>query len=378
MAPLHRRHSFKLIHQVKSAGNCSFFFYVREPNDRSTIYSILDMWSLVDMVNVNDIEIPSPKFSKEWTDESTFYAMINKIFLIKLGFQLLTNTDALWVKLIRSKYKLHGVLPNSTDRSNCSYIWRSLANMWPDAIKNVYWSLETCKNFFQINAGGFSSCWQLIWKTKAPQRIRSFLWVFWQDRLLTNGERMRRHMMSECYALDVNHNSYVFASSNTCVQDLAVTGHGWIKMNSDGAVSMNYDNASIRGLFRDVNGHWLSRYSLKVSKEMIFRIEALAILEDLRIAWEKGYRQLEIECDNALLVESVLKGSAASSNLVELHLINVYLKRNWKTRIRHISRSQNMAADQMATCTYDNQFGLKHYEDPQFWFKRFYNKMVIS
>ncbi|MBA0744341.1 hypothetical protein Gogos_006970 [Gossypium gossypioides] len=59
-------------------------------------------------------------------------------------------------------------------------------------------------------------------------------------------------------------------------------------MNSDGAMSMTDDNTSIGGLFRD----------------------------------------LEIEHDNALLVESVLSGSAASSNLAELRLINVYLKRN--------------------------------------------------
>ncbi|MBA0735011.1 hypothetical protein Gogos_018896 [Gossypium gossypioides] len=85
-----------------------------------------------------------------------------------------------------------------------------------------------------------------------------------------------------------------------------------------------------------------------------------------------------MECDNALLVESVLTGSAVSSNLVELYLINGYLRRNWKTRIRHIHRSQNMTVDQMTKCTYDNQFGLKFFEDSQFRFKRFYNPMVIS
>ncbi|MBA0744342.1 hypothetical protein Gogos_006970, partial [Gossypium gossypioides] len=83
-------------------------------------------------------------------------------------------------------------------------------------------------------------------------------------------------------------------------------------MNSDGAMSMTDDNTSIGGLFRDVDGHWLCGYSLKVSKETVFCIEARAILEGLRIAWEKGYRHLEIEHDNALLVESVLSGSAAS------------------------------------------------------------------
>ncbi|MBA0806156.1 hypothetical protein Gohar_005622 [Gossypium harknessii] len=54
-------------------------------------------------------------------------------------------------------------------------------------------------------------------------------------------------------------------------------------MNSDGAMSMNDDNTSIGGLFR----------------------------------------HLEIERDNTLLVESVLTGSAASSNLAELRLINI-------------------------------------------------------
>ncbi|MBA0701163.1 hypothetical protein Goari_022265 [Gossypium aridum] len=85
-----------------------------------------------------------------------------------------------------------------------------------------------------------------------------------------------------------------------------------------------------------------------------------------------------MECDNALLVESILTSSAVSSNLAELCLINGYFRRNWKTRIRHIHRSQDMAADQMAKCTYGNQFGLKLFEDPQFRFKRFYNPMVIS
>ncbi|KAH1130512.1 hypothetical protein J1N35_001890 [Gossypium stocksii] len=84
------------------------------------------------------------------------------------------------------------------------------------------------------------------------------------------------------------------------------SNHGWIKMNSDGAVSMNNDNASIGGLFRDLDSHWLCGYFLKVSKEMVFRIKARAILRGLCIALEKGYRQLEIECDNAVLVESVL------------------------------------------------------------------------
>lgn len=57
---------------------------------------------------------------------------------------------------------------------------------------------------------------------------------------------------------------------------------------------------------------------IQSEKKMVFCVEARAILEGLRIAWEKGYKQLEIECNNALLVEFLLAGSSTSSNLTEL------------------------------------------------------------
>ncbi|KAG8488111.1 hypothetical protein CXB51_018618 [Gossypium anomalum] len=41
-------------------------------------------------------------------------------------------------------------------------------------------------------------------------------------------------------------------------------------------------------------------------KDIIFKIEAKAILEGLCLAWEKGIRQLDIGCDNALLVETIV------------------------------------------------------------------------
>ncbi|MBA0727900.1 hypothetical protein Golax_000848, partial [Gossypium laxum] len=45
-------------------------------------------------------------------------------------------------------------------------------------------------------------------------------------------------------------------------------------------------------------------------KDVIFKIEARAILEGLCLAWEKGFRHLELECDNAFLVNMSLAGGA--------------------------------------------------------------------
>ncbi|KAK5818693.1 hypothetical protein PVK06_023637 [Gossypium arboreum] len=138
----------------------------------------------------------------------------------------------------------------------------------------------------------------------------------------------------------------------------------WIKVNTDGTMPFNDDNASIGGVFRDTDGKWLCGYSMRMGKETVFHIEVRATLEGLRIAWEKGYRQLKVEYDNAFLVETFVAGSANSNNLVELRLINGFLKQDWKIRIRHISRSQNMVVDRMAKCVYYNPLGLILFEDP--------------
>ncbi|KAK5845814.1 hypothetical protein PVK06_002043 [Gossypium arboreum] len=93
--------------------------------------------------------------------------------------------------------------------------------------------------------------------------------------------------------------SYATSSSSLFKSNPMVTNYhwsppkdGWIKLNMDRAVPSN--NANI---------DWRS------------------VLEELRIAWDKGFRQIELECDNVVLVESLLAGSAASSKIVELQLI---------------------------------------------------------
>lgn len=55
-----------------------------------------------------------------------------------------------------------------------------------------------------------------------------------------------------------------------------------------------------------------------LGKEKVFKVEARAILEGFHIAWAKGIRQLEVESDNALLIETIVEGGAADSHLREL------------------------------------------------------------
>ncbi|KAH1122155.1 hypothetical protein J1N35_005315 [Gossypium stocksii] len=81
---------------------------------------------------------------------------------------------------------------------------------------------------------------------------------------------------------------------------------GWIKLNMDGAVPSNNANASIGSVLSDSNARWLCGCTMLLGKELIFKIEARSVLEGLRIAWDKGFRRIKLECDNVLLVESLL------------------------------------------------------------------------
>ncbi|KAH1045567.1 hypothetical protein J1N35_036351 [Gossypium stocksii] len=47
------------------------------------------------------------------------------------------------------------------------------------------------------------------------------------------------------------------------------------------------------------------------------------MLEGLHLAWNKGFQKLELECDNALLIEIILASAAADSMLTELRLIHI-------------------------------------------------------
>ncbi|MBA0705725.1 hypothetical protein Golax_017898 [Gossypium laxum] len=88
-----------------------------------------------------------------------------------------------------------------------------------------------------------------------------------------------------------------------------------------------------------------------LGKDTIFKIEARAILESFCLAWEKGIRQLEIESDNALLIETIVEGGAADCQMMELRGIHQMVCHWWKICFRHIPRTHNSITDHMANVT---------------------------
>lgn len=121
-----------------------------------------------------------------------------------------------------------------------------------------------------------------------------------------------------------------------------------MKLNTDGAVSHNSPHVEVGGVFRDADTNWLWGFSMLLGIEEVFKVEARAILEGLHIAWAKGVRKLEVDSDNALLMETITKGEVIDSHLRELRSIHDMVNRDWKVFFRHIPRKRNAVADHMA------------------------------
>ncbi|KAK8556709.1 hypothetical protein V6N12_003104 [Hibiscus sabdariffa] len=65
----------------------------------------------------------------------------NQAFIQKLGFLFISNPQALWVRCLREKYRIHDAMPSSIAQNSCSSLWRALSKVWEALLSNVAWSL---------------------------------------------------------------------------------------------------------------------------------------------------------------------------------------------------------------------------------------------
>ncbi|MBA0746368.1 hypothetical protein Gogos_008893, partial [Gossypium gossypioides] len=90
-----------------------------------------------------------------------------------------------------------------------------------------------------------------------------------------------------------------------------------VKINVDGSVSRNSSRAGIGRALRGPSGGWLVGFKMRTGMSDIFSIEANVMLEGLKLAWNRGFRHAELECDNVLLVDVLRNALAAISGIVE-------------------------------------------------------------
>ncbi|CAN1126818.1 Putative ribonuclease H protein At1g65750 [Linum perenne] len=212
---------------------------------------------------------------------------LNRAYMLKLAFTFLQNPDALWVRVLQSKYfKEVGEALIPCHKSAQSPIWRAICKEWPTmlqgsraAIRNgketMFWTTRwvdsgvklidaaldptnvdlemsvadlvtsegswdfsklqtilpaeaidmiagmstpapergedqwvwgmdskgqfTIKSAYNLLRSNQSSSdrWSSVWFWRGPNKVRFFLWLAFQEKLLTNAQRLRRNLSSD-------------------------------------------------------------------------------------------------------------------------------------------------------------------------------------
>ncbi|KAK5793327.1 hypothetical protein PVK06_034470 [Gossypium arboreum] len=65
----------------------------------------------------------------------------NIVFLLKLGYKLVSDDEALWVRVLRSKYRVNDPFPVSIAKAKSFFLWKSLSKVWNLLHDNLLWSV---------------------------------------------------------------------------------------------------------------------------------------------------------------------------------------------------------------------------------------------
>ncbi|MBA0633570.1 hypothetical protein Godav_029630 [Gossypium davidsonii] len=159
-----------------------------------------------------------------------------------------------------------------------------------------------------------------IWKVKASQRKGSGINNSCCERLrfhLDCAEVIRRmaNIFLNFYLVSwKSHNDFIFNNTSRSSHELIASTLAWLKSfgfsgNMEQLVCFSkteqrWPRPKLRWLKINVNG----------SMSMI--------VEGLKLVWSKGFKQVEVDCDNAMLIDTIQNGFALINNIEEVQLIH--------------------------------------------------------
>ncbi|KAE8676059.1 hypothetical protein F3Y22_tig00111634pilonHSYRG00065 [Hibiscus syriacus] len=65
----------------------------------------------------------------------------NEAFLMKLVYKLVVNSDQLWARVLRSKYKWVELIPESINRTRSSHVWKGISQVWNEVRQSFVWNI---------------------------------------------------------------------------------------------------------------------------------------------------------------------------------------------------------------------------------------------
>ncbi|CAN1170687.1 Putative ribonuclease H protein At1g65750 [Linum perenne] len=261
-----------------------------------------------------------------------------------------------------------GMTPPREDRGDDHWVWGEDAH-GRFSIKSAY------RLICNRPASQYPNAWKTIWGWKGPNRIRTFLWLAIQDKLLTNISRARRHMTTDAscprcrieeedtihvlrdcaFAREVWDKFPMFDLARTVWQEPI---SDWICGHLNSEADKRRGKAAAGGLLRDFDGRCITAFAMNLGSCSITRAEMRGAVEGLQRAWDLGYRRILLRMDSVAAISLLMgRGEPTHHHGLETALFQDLCRRDWQVVVRHIFREGNHAADYLASIGYDYPFG---------------------
>ncbi|CAN1291604.1 Putative ribonuclease H protein At1g65750, partial [Linum perenne] len=134
----------------------------------------------------------------------------------------------------------------------------------------------------------------------------------------------------------------------------------WVTLNSDGSVLSESGQAAAGGLIRDYQGHCLAAFSKNLGICSIIRAELRGVVSGLQLAWDRGYRKVQLQIDSQCAV--------------------LLLQSDDRTDHLHVYRESNHVADHLANRGHSCPIGFHCIElsDPVLSFWLLHDQLGVS
>ncbi|MBA0854915.1 hypothetical protein Goshw_006589, partial [Gossypium schwendimanii] len=200
-----------------------------------------------------------------------------------------------------------GYSPSHPSASLGWIIWARTSN-GIFSLKSVYWHIR------ERSWKSKDVQWNTPWKFQGLERVRFFLWLILNQKLLTNVEHVKRGIRHDSSRGLCGYHLKIFCKLSETVQfasfhsddvsrrneqiSVAQVLESCISLCTDRAVQIVSGNATARGVIRNGNGEWIMGYDRYLGKCSIFDAELWGILDGLALFQYRRYDDVMIQTDS--------------------------------------------------------------------------------
>ncbi|CAN1189170.1 Putative ribonuclease H protein At1g65750, partial [Linum perenne] len=227
-----------------------------------------------------------------------------------------------------------------------------------------------------------SATWELLALSSGDQTFFQTPLLPWIERFIRKPELCLLFGVT-CWWLWRARNDRVFNNKLTTAESLTRHIQAWVALVGD---TLERDRFISHTGPPTRTGEYFSWESappewMNLGKCSITRAELRGAVSGLQLAWERGYRKIQLQLDSQCAVQ-LLQGDDLEdrAHAATIIMARELLRRDWEVRILHVYRESNHVADYLANIGHSCSLGFHSIEqfDPNFCYWLHYDQLGVS